>query len=99
MSVAAASCCLTTQRSRSLNSSGYWDAFYPDRIDLGIGRAPGSDRLTAAALSHPRPPVNVQHEFPQMVGDLLGFLNGDMAEGHPLHEITAQPGGPPDYRA
>ena len=72
------------------------DAFYPDRIDLGIGRAPGSDRLTAAALSHPRPPVNVQHEFPQMVGDLLGFLNGDMPEGHPLHEIKAQPGGPPE---
>ncbi len=72
------------------------DAFYPDRIDLGIGRAPGSDRLTAAALSHPRPPVNVQHEFPQMVGDLLGFLNGDMPEGHPLHEIKAQPGDPPD---
>ncbi len=72
------------------------DAFYPARIDLGIGRAPGSDRLTAAALSHPRPPVNVQSEFPQMVGDLLGFLNGDMPEGHPLHEIKAQPGGPPE---
>ncbi len=72
------------------------DAFYPGRIDLGIGRAPGSDRLTAAALSHPRPPVDVAREFPQMVGDLLGFLNGDMPEGHPLHEIKAQPGGAPD---
>ena len=30
-----------------------------------------------------------------MVGDLLGFLNGDMPEGHPLHEISAQPGGAP----
>ena len=40
--------------------------------------------------------MNVQNEFPQMVGDLLGFLNGDMPEGHPLHEIKAQPGGPPD---
>ena len=71
------------------------DAFFPGRIDLGIGRAPGSDRLTAAALSHPRPPVDVQREFPQMVGDLLGFLNGNMPEGHPLHEIDAQPGGDP----
>ena len=72
------------------------DAFYPGRIDLGIGRAPGSDRLTAAALSHPRPPVDVLREFPQMVGDLLGFLNGTLPEGHPLHEITAQPGTQPD---
>ncbi len=72
------------------------DAFFPDRIDLGVGRAPGSDRLTAAALSHPRPPVDVFKEFPQMVGDLLGFLNGTMPEGHPLHEINAQPGGAPD---
>ena len=72
------------------------DAFYPGRIDLGIGRAPGSDRLTAAALSHPRPPVDVLREFPQMVGDLLGFLSGSMAEGHPLREIKAQPGGAPE---
>ena len=72
------------------------DAFYPGRIDLGIGRAPGSDRLTAAALSHPRPPVDVIREFPQMVGDLIGFLNGNMPEGHPLHEIKAQPGGAPE---
>ena len=72
------------------------DAFYPGRIDLGIGRAPGSDRLTAAALSHPRPPVDVHREFPQMVGDLLGFLNGSLPEGHPLHEITAQPGTQPE---
>jgi luciferase family oxidoreductase group 1 len=72
------------------------DAFYPGRIDLGIGRAPGSDRLTAAALSHPRPPVDVHREFPQMVGDLLGFINGNLPEGHPLHEITAQPGGQPE---
>ena len=72
------------------------DAFYPGRIDLGIGRAPGSDRFTAAALSHPRPPVDVLREFPQMVGDLLGFVNGDMPEGHPLSAIKAQPGGAPE---
>ena len=72
------------------------DAFYPGRIDLGIGRAPGSDRLTAAALSHPRPPVDVGREFPQMVGDLLGFLHGNMSEEHPLHDIKAQPGDAPE---
>ncbi len=30
------------------------DSLYPGRIDLGIGRAPGSDQLTAAALAYPR---------------------------------------------
>ena len=38
--------------------------FYPDRIDLGIGRAPGSDRKTAAALSYPKTQPN-SDTFPQ----------------------------------
>jgi luciferase family oxidoreductase group 1 len=71
------------------------DSFYPGRIDLGIGRAPGSDGLTSAALVHPRRPMDVNH-FPQMVSDLLGFLQGEMDEGNPMKEIKAQPGGPPE---
>ena len=47
------------------------DSFHPDRIDLGIGRAPGSDRRTAAALTYPRPTMDVFSDFPQMVKDLL----------------------------
>src|SRR6266496_5182091 len=31
------------------------ESLYPGRIDLGVGRAPGSDQLTALALAHPRP--------------------------------------------
>src|SRR5919206_1685878 len=42
------------------------ESFFPGRIDLGIGRAPGSDQLTAAALAYPRPQINVD-EFPQQV--------------------------------
>ena len=68
------------------------DAFYPGRIDLGIGRAPGSDQLTAAALSYPRPQADVLRQFPQMVTDLLGFLHGNLDKNHPLAEIKAQPG-------
>lgn len=71
------------------------DAFYPGRIDLGIGRAPGSDRLTAAALSYPRQTMDIQH-FPQMVSDLLGFIDGELPEGHPLASIKTQPGEAPD---
>src|SRR3954454_21574473 len=34
-------------------------SLFPGRIDLGLGRAPGSDQLTAAALAYPRPQVDV----------------------------------------
>ena len=37
------------------------ETLYPGRIDLGIGRAPGSDQMTAAALSYPRHPNDVRH--------------------------------------
>ena len=50
------------------------DSFYPGRIDLGIGRAPGSDRRTAAALTYPRPTMDVQSDFAQMVKDSFIFI-------------------------
>ena len=71
------------------------ESFFPGRIDLGIGRAPGSDQLTAAALSYPRPQVDTR-QFPRQVTDLLGFLYGKLDEGHPLATIKAQPGSPPE---
>ena len=67
------------------------ESFYPGRIDLGIGRAPGSDSLTAAALAYPKPPADSPH-FPRQVRDLLGFLTGEMEKGHPFAEVRAQPG-------
>jgi luciferase family oxidoreductase group 1 len=70
------------------------NAFYPGRIDLGIGRAPGSDGLTAAALAYPRQPMDVQH-FPRQVVDLVNYLNGIQEEGHPFAAIRPQPGPPP----
>ena len=42
------------------------ESLYPGRIDLGIGRAPGSDQLTAAALSFPGRPKEIRH-FPRQV--------------------------------
>jgi len=67
------------------------DSFYPNRIDLGIGRAPGSDQRTAVALTYPRPTMDVHRDFPQMVKDLKGFLEFGLEEGHPLTGISAQP--------
>ena len=43
-------------------------SLYPGRIDLGIGRAPASDSLTAAALAYPGMARDVRH-FPSKVAD------------------------------
>jgi len=68
-------------------------ALYPGRIDLGIGRAPGSDQVTAAALSFPGQPKEIRH-FPRQVVDLLGFLNNNLEDTHFFSNITAGPGEP-----
>jgi luciferase family oxidoreductase group 1 len=68
-------------------------AFYPGRIDLGIGRAPGSDQQTALALAYPRPMADL-NAFPRQVVDLAGFLAGELPAGHPFAAIAAQPGPP-----
>lgn len=67
------------------------DSFYPGRIDLGIGRAPGSDQLTSAALAYPRLQADLK-KFPQQVIDLLGFLSGKLNKEHPFSRVRAQPG-------
>ena len=64
-------------------------SFYPDRIELGIGRAPGSDRNTAIALSYPKTVANIQ-EFPQQVSDLIGFLSGSLPADHIFSNIKSQ---------
>ncbi len=70
-------------------------SFYPGRIDLGVGRAPGSDPLTAVALAHPRRPTDPR-TFPRQVVDLLAFLAGELEEGHPFAQVHSQPGPPPE---
>jgi luciferase family oxidoreductase group 1 len=69
-------------------------SFYPDRIELGIGRAPGSDQATARALAYPKAMIDMQ-EFPQQVTDLIGFLSGSLPEEHIFSEVKSQPGPPP----
>jgi luciferase family oxidoreductase group 1 len=65
-------------------------ALYPGRIDLGIGRAPGSDPLTAAALAYPGRAREVS-QFPRQVTDLLAYLSEGPAEGHPFAGVRAGP--------
>ena len=65
----------------------------PGRIDLGIGRAPGSDRLTAYALNPDA--GQVAERFPQQVQDLEAWVSGAaLAPGHPFAAIHAHPQGP-----
>ncbi len=52
---------------------GTLDAMYPGRIDLGLGRAPGSDQNTMYAL---RRDPNSAEGFPQDVLELQGYLTG-----------------------
>jgi luciferase family oxidoreductase group 1 len=68
---------------------GMLEALHPSRIDLGIGRAPGTDQLTASAL---RRTLDLSaDDFPQALGELLAFFNGSFPETHPYSRITAVP--------
>src|SRR5579871_5076471 len=69
------------------------EAIAPGRIDLGLGRAPGSDGLTAHALNPNA--ANAADLFPAQVRDLLAWVAGEpLVETHPFRSIRAQPGGP-----
>jgi len=68
---------------------GMLEAFHPGRIDLGIGRAPGTDPLTAAAL---RGTSEISaDDFPQAFGELMAFFYGSFPDDHPFSRITAVP--------
>lgn len=71
------------------------ESFYPGRLELGVGRAPGSDQITAAALSYPRPQMDVGR-FPQQVLDLLSFLSGKIDKEHVFSSIRVQAGPDPE---
>ena len=69
------------------------EAIAPGRIDLGVGRAPGSDQRTAFALN----PLadSAAENFPAQVRDLLAWVRGEeLVEGHPFRSVIAQPAGP-----
>jgi luciferase family oxidoreductase group 1 len=68
------------------------ETLHPGRIDLGIGRAPGSDQLTARALAAGGQ-VGVD-DFVEKVADVMGFLHGDLPPQHPFGEVLAMPTGP-----
>jgi luciferase family oxidoreductase group 1 len=64
---------------------GTLEALYPGRIDLGLGRAPGSDQATARALR--RDLMSDPDAFPQDVVELMDFMSDE-----PRQAIRAVPG-------
>jgi luciferase family oxidoreductase group 1 len=69
------------------------EALAPGRIDLGLGRAPGSDQRTAQALN-PQASIAAEH-FPASVRDVMTWVSGGaLPEMHPFAALQAQPLGP-----
>jgi luciferase family oxidoreductase group 1 len=64
------------------------EAMFPGRIDLGIGRAPGSNAATALALGGGEPSVE---RFAVLLRDLIGYLHDALPESHPFHSVRATP--------
>ncbi|MBV9817121.1 MAG: LLM class flavin-dependent oxidoreductase [Solirubrobacterales bacterium] len=67
---------------------------FPGRVDLGIGRAAGTDPLTTFALQRDRRQA-APDDFPQQLAELLAYFEDDLPEDHPFrHLATALPGLP-----
>lgn len=71
---------------------GTLEAMAPGRIDLGLGRAPGTDGATAAALRRTDRLNEGAEDFPQQLMELTRFLDDDFPDGHPYARIHAVPG-------
>lgn len=66
------------------------ECMYPGRIDLGLGRAPGTDPRTAAALRRAIQMANGDDQ-PELLDDMLAFDEGTFPPGHPWAGIRPVP--------
>jgi luciferase family oxidoreductase group 1 len=66
------------------------EALFPGRIDLGLGRAPGTDPVTSYALRARQDP-RAGDEFFERFQELLLLENGGFPEGHPFRNVRAMP--------
>jgi len=69
-------------------------ALYPNRIDLGLGRAPGGTPLDAWALRRDRERRQTTDDFPSQLVELLTWLNGEFPPDHPFSRIKISPAMP-----
>jgi luciferase family oxidoreductase group 1 len=68
-----------------------YENLFPGRIDLGIGRAPGGDRMTAEAMNATA--FDNMDAFPHQVLDVVGWLDRTIPEDHPYALVQAMPTG------
>ena len=70
-------------------------ALFPGRIDLGLGRAAGTDPLTTFALQRDRRQA-APDDFPQQLAELLAYFDDDLPEDHPFRHLAATLPGRPE---
>jgi luciferase family oxidoreductase group 1 len=68
---------------------------FPERIDLGLGRAAGTDPLTTFALQRDRRQA-APDDFPQQLAELLAYLEDDLPGDHPFRHLAATLPGRPE---
>jgi len=68
---------------------------FPGRIDLGFGRAPGTDPMTTFALQRDRQTPSPD-DFPEQMAELLGYLNHELPAAHPFARLSATLPGLPE---
>ena len=68
-------------------------ALYPGRIDLAVGRAAGTDPLTAYALQRDRRQA-APDDFPEQLAELLAYVRDELPAGHRFSRLAALPGRP-----
>ena len=66
------------------------EAMHPGRIDLGLGRAPGTDTLTAYALRRSEEALKAEN-YPNLVAELLAFDQNAFPDDHPFRKISVTP--------
>jgi luciferase family oxidoreductase group 1 len=65
-------------------------ALYPERVDLGLGRAPGGGPTEMLALRRSRK-APMEDDFPEQVTEVLAFLEEEFPVGHPFSRVKAMP--------
>lgn len=69
-----------------------YEALFPGRVDLGIGRAPGGSILTARAMNAEA--FLGEDRFPLLVQETVGYLDDSLPPDYPYHAVKAMPAGP-----
>src|SRR5213082_2040119 len=71
------------------------EALFPGRIDLGLGRAPGTDQITSLALRRRQDTSTEQDDFLDRFQEMILFESNGFPPNHPFSKVSAMPTGVP----